>query len=101
MRKRFGTVIPRVRQIVNKDNGGFAAANNQVLPLCRGRYLYYLNPDAKLTGPGLLAKCIRFMETHPEVGLAGTRMINRMERIRNRFPGGIPVRSSPDRRWTA
>jgi len=67
---------PRVHLIVNKENRGFAAANNQVLPLCRGRYLYYLNPDAKLTDPGLLAKCIRFMEACPEVGLAGTRMIH-------------------------
>ena len=65
---------PRVRLVVNEENRGFAAANNQVLPLCRGRYLYYLNPDARLTGPGLIEKCIRFMETHPAVGLAGTRM---------------------------
>ena len=91
---------PWVRQIVNKDNRGFAAANNQVLPLCRGRYLYYLNPDAKLTGPGLLEKCIRFMEAHPEVGLAGTRMINpdgtHQESISRRYPGQKFTRSEMD-----
>ena len=88
---------PRVRLIVNEENRGFAAANNQVLPLCRGRYLYYLNPDARLTGPGLLEKCIRFMETHPAVGLAGTRMHHPdgtpQESISWRYPGQKYTRS--------
>lgn len=82
---------PRVHLTVNQENRGFAAANNQVLPLCRGRYLYYLNPDAKWTGPGLLEKCVRFMEARPEVGLAGTRLINPdgtpQESISRRYPG--------------
>jgi len=82
---------PWVHLTVNKENRGFAAANNQVLPLCRGRYLYYLNPDAKLTGPGLLEKCIRFMDARPGVGLAGTRLINPngtpQESVSWRYPG--------------
>lgn len=67
---------PWINLTVNKENRGFAAANNQVLPLCRGRYIYYLNPDAKLTGPGVIEKCVRFMDANPGVGLAGTRLIN-------------------------
>ena len=82
---------PWAHQTVNKENRGFAAANNQVLPLCRGRYLYYLNPDAKLTGTGVLEECIRFMDTHPRVGLAGTRLLNPdgslQESISRRYPG--------------
>jgi N-acetylglucosaminyl-diphospho-decaprenol L-rhamnosyltransferase len=82
---------PWVHLTVNNENRGFAAANNQVLPLCRGRYLYYLNPDAKFTGSGLLEKCIRFMEDRPEVGLAGTRLINPdgtpQESVSLRYPG--------------
>ncbi len=88
---------PWVSLTVNKENRGFAAANNQVLPLCRGRYLYYLNPDAKLTGPGLLEKCIRFMDARPGVGLAGTRLINpdgtHQESISWRYPGQKFTRS--------
>jgi GT2 family glycosyltransferase len=88
---------PWVHLTVNKENRGFAAANNQVLPLCRGRYLYYLNPDAKWTGPGLLEKCIRFMEARPGVGLAGTRLINPdgtpQESISWRYPGQKFTRS--------
>jgi N-acetylglucosaminyl-diphospho-decaprenol L-rhamnosyltransferase len=88
---------PWVHLTVNKKNRGFAAANNQVLPLCRGRYLYYLNPDAKLTAPDLIEKCIRFMEAHPGVGLAGTRLINPdgtpQESISRRYPGQKFTRS--------
>ena len=88
---------PWVHLTVNKENRGFAAANNQVLPLCRGRYLYYINPDAKLSGPGLLEKCIRFMEARPGVGLAGTRLINPdgtpQESISWRYPGQKFTRS--------
>lgn len=82
---------PRVYLIVNPQNRGFAAANNQVLPLCRGRYLYYLNPDARLAGAGVLAECVRFMNAHPQVGLAGTKLLNPdgslQESISLRYPG--------------
>ena len=82
---------PWAQLTVNKENSGFAAANNQVLPLCRGRYLYYLNPDAKLTGPGVVEECVRFMDANPQVGLAGTRLINPdgslQESVSWRYPG--------------
>ena len=88
---------PWVHLTVNKENRGFAAANNQVLPLCRGRYLYYLNPDAKLTGPGVLEECIRFMDANPQFGLAGTRLINPdgslQESVSWRYPGQKFTRS--------
>jgi N-acetylglucosaminyl-diphospho-decaprenol L-rhamnosyltransferase len=89
--ERIREHYPWVHLSVNKENRGFAAANNQVLPLCRGRYLYYLNPDARLTGSGVLGECIRFMDTHPQVGLAGTKLLNPdgslQESISRRYPG--------------
>jgi len=82
---------PWVRLSVNAENRGFAAANNQVLPMCRGRYLYYLNPDAKLTAPGVIEECVRFMDAHPQIGLAGTRLINPdgslQPSVSRRYPG--------------
>lgn len=82
---------PRVHLHVNSGNRGFAAANNQVLPLCRGRFLYCLNPDTVLTGTGVLAECVRFMDTHPQVGLAGTRLLHPdgspQESVSLRYPG--------------
>jgi N-acetylglucosaminyl-diphospho-decaprenol L-rhamnosyltransferase len=88
---------PSVHLTVNKENRGFAAANNRVLPLCRGRYLYFLNPDAKLTGSGVLEECIRFMDANPQFGLAGTRLINPdgslQESVSRRYPGQKFTRS--------
>ena len=82
---------PWIHLTVNTENRGFAAANNQFLPLCRGRYIYYLNPDAKLTGPGVIEKCVRFMDANPGVGLAGTRLVNPdgsfQESVSRRYPG--------------
>jgi N-acetylglucosaminyl-diphospho-decaprenol L-rhamnosyltransferase len=85
--KRF----PGVHLTANAVNRGFAAANNQVLPLCRGRYLHYLNPDTRLTNPGVLGECLRFMDGQPQVGLAGTKLLNPdgspQESVSYRYPG--------------
>jgi len=89
--RRIREGYPWVHLIANVQNRGFAAANNQALPLCRGSYLYYLNPDARLTDPALIGECVRFMNRHPSVGLAGTRLINPdgslQESVSLRYPG--------------
>ena len=41
-------LFPRVRFISNKENLGFARANNLALPYCRGEYVLFLNPDFSL-----------------------------------------------------
>lgn len=59
------------RQVVlNTDNRGFAAANNQGLKLCTGEFLCLLNNDTYVT-PGWATSLRRFLETHPDIGLAG------------------------------
>ncbi len=82
---------PWVKLIVNKKNRGFAAANNQVLPFCRGQYIFYLNPDTKLVGSGITEKCTRVMDTNPEIGLAGVKLVNPdgslQESVSFRYPG--------------
>ncbi|NPU86121.1 MAG: glycosyltransferase family 2 protein [Syntrophaceae bacterium] len=82
--------FPQVRLIRNAENRGFAAANNQALPLCRGRCLLYLNPDTEVR-PGALIAGIAYLDTHPAVGLAGARMINPdgtpQESVSLRYPG--------------
>ncbi len=81
---------PAVRLIANAENRGFAAANNQAIPLCRGRYLFFLNPDAVLEGP-CLETALRYMDARPEVGLAGTKVVYPdgapQETISLRYPG--------------
>lgn len=85
------TKYPEINLTANKDNRGFAAANNQVLPLCRGRYVFYLNPDTKLVGHEVLEKCVRFMDAHPQTGLAGVKLVNPdgslQESVSFRYPG--------------
>ena len=82
--------FPRVNLIANPVNRGFAAANNQVLPECRGRFLFFLNPDTMLA-PDALKTLRAFMEENPRIGLAGARMINPdgtdQESVSYRYPG--------------
>lgn len=82
--------FPMVSLTINSKNRGFAAANNQVLPLCRGRYIFFLNPDTKVIS-GALAEAITFMDANPHIGLAGTKIINPdgslQDSISYRYPG--------------
>ncbi|MBE9593323.1 MAG: glycosyltransferase family 2 protein [Proteobacteria bacterium] len=79
-----------VKLITNKHNLGFARANNQALKSCKAKYVYFLNPDTELR-QGALRAIIEFMESHPEVGLAGTRIINPdgspQSSVEKRYPG--------------
>lgn len=45
----IGKDYPYVKLISNNFNAGFPAANNQALKLCKGDYIFLLNPDARLT----------------------------------------------------
>jgi N-acetylglucosaminyl-diphospho-decaprenol L-rhamnosyltransferase len=82
--------FPSVRLFANKKNRGFAAANNQVLNLCRGRFIFFLNPDT-IVQPNAFAEAISFMDRSPQVGLAGTKIINPdrsiQESVSYRYPG--------------
>ncbi|VVC76355.1 N-acetylglucosaminyl-diphospho-decaprenol L-rhamnosyltransferase [Aquicella siphonis] len=71
--KQFGDDITLV---LNTDNKGFGTANNQAFRLSRGRYLFMLNPDAVCTDEMNLFHAARFMDAHPQCGLAGTRIVN-------------------------
>jgi len=66
--------FPQVTLIANSQNVGFATASNQGLRLARGRYLLLLNPDT-VPRPGALAALVAFMDTHPEAGIAGPRLL--------------------------
>jgi len=82
--------FPFAHLIVNPENRGFAAANNQVLSLCTGRFIFFLNPDTRVL-PGAFKKAIIFMDDRPHIGLAGTKLINPdgtfHESVSYRYPG--------------
>ncbi len=67
--------FPQVRLLVNTENIGFAAANNQAYRLALGDYILLLNPDAFIK-EGSLDKVVAFMERHPNCGLSGGRLLS-------------------------
>ena len=67
---------PDVHFIANKENVGFARANNQAIRLSASDYVLLLNPDTVVFEPTIKG-CIDFMDSHPEAGGAGVRMQNR------------------------
>ena len=72
IRSRF----PDVELIANTTNVGFGRANNQALPLLRGRYVLLLNTDA-FVSPDTLQATVACMEAHPDCGILGVRLVGR------------------------
>ncbi len=68
-------LFPEVHFIENHDNVGFSRANNQAIRLCTGEYVLLLNPDT-LVAEDTLPGCVSFMDSHPEVGGVGVRMLH-------------------------
>ena len=67
--------FPAVIVIENRENRGFAAANNQALAVMSGRYALLLNTDAKLT-ENALARLWAFLESHPGAAMACGQLLN-------------------------
>ncbi len=64
-----------VKAIFNKDNLGFARANNQGIKKATGRYVLLLNSDTKLKEDSL-AKMVQWMDEHLKVGIATCKLLN-------------------------
>jgi GT2 family glycosyltransferase/glycosyltransferase involved in cell wall biosynthesis len=56
--------------ILNPDNKGFAAGNNQGLLAATGEYLVLLNNDTYVT-PGWISSLVKHIERDPKIGLLG------------------------------
>ncbi|MFA5020759.1 MAG: glycosyltransferase family 2 protein [Patescibacteria group bacterium] len=65
--------FPTVRLIANRQNLGFAKANNLALRQASGDYVLLLNPDTELQ-PDTLEKSIDFFQSHPAAGALGAKM---------------------------
>lgn len=66
--------FPQALVIVNEENRGFAAANNQAMGKSIGRHVMLLNSDTVVT-EGALEGMVRFMEEHAEVGVVGPKLL--------------------------
>ncbi|MCL5959719.1 MAG: glycosyltransferase family 2 protein [Chloroflexi bacterium] len=67
-------LCPEVRLIPNDQNQGFAAASNQAMRQCSGRYVLLLNPDT-IVLEDALRRLVDFLDEHPRVGIAGGRLV--------------------------
>lgn len=70
----MGSQYPSIKLIHNKNNFGYAVANNRALNLVRGQYILLLNPDTVLP-PNCLRKLIDFLNLHPDIGMIGPKLI--------------------------
>lgn len=70
-----------IHLVANQENVGYGRANNQGVNVSKGRYVYLLNPDARLEGNDALAKLCRAMDANPRWGMTGTLVHS---------PSGVP-----------
>jgi len=67
--------FPWVLMYDNKENLGFAKANNQAIRESSGKYVLLLNPDT-IIEKDTLVKCFAFMEEKISCGALGVKMID-------------------------
>lgn len=66
---------PNVNLIINKENVGFARANNQAISGSKGRYVLLLNSDTVVLN-NTLYEMVKFMDEHPDAGIGGCKLLN-------------------------
>ena len=73
--------------ILNSDNKGFAAANNQGLSIAEGQYLTLLNNDTYVT-PGWIRTLLSHLKADKTIGLIGpvTNNIGNQAKINIQYP---------------
>lgn len=67
--------FPTVQVIENKENVGFAAANNQAIKASHGRHVVLLNSDT-VAHPNALRAMVRLLDNHRHVGIVGAQLLN-------------------------
>ena len=72
--------FPEIQLIANKENKGFAAANNQGLEIARGKNLLLLNPDTIIL-EGAIDTMIDWLNRHPDTGCVGCQVFEDADTI--------------------
>jgi len=68
-------LFPEVRLIANKENRGFAAANNQGMAIAKGHYVLLLNSDTVVLDKAI-DKAVAFADSHQQAAIVGCRVLN-------------------------
>ena len=77
--------------IANKDNRGFAAANNQGIAIARGRYVLLLNSDTIVLDRAI-EKTVAFANQYTDTAVTGCRILNPDRTLQNScflFPSNL------------
>ena len=73
-----------------KENVGFSKANNQAIKIAKGKYVLLLNPDT-IVEENTFTKVIQFMETNPDTGGLGVKMIDGKGNFLPESKRGLPT----------
>jgi len=73
--KMIRSNFPKVIIIENKENRGFAKANNQGIARAKGRYVLLLNSDTVILDKAI-EKTVFFANAHPKAAVIGCRVLN-------------------------
>lgn len=84
--------FPQAKVIANKENVGFARANNQAIRQSEAEYVLLLNPDT-IVEPDTFSKCLDFMDRTPDAGGLGVKMLNGNGEFLPESKRGLPVPS--------
>ena len=82
--------FPEVKFIANTENQGFSRANNQAIRQSKGEYVLLLNPDT-LVAEDTFRVCLNFLDSHPDVGATGVRMLHPDGRFAPESRRGLPT----------
>lgn len=67
--------FPQVRLTANKENLGFAKANNQAIKQARGEFILLLNPDMRVL-PDTLSNMVKWMRENKQASVASCHLID-------------------------
>ncbi|MCC6372621.1 MAG: glycosyltransferase [Bacteroidia bacterium] len=82
--------FPQVKLIANQNNTGFSVANNQAIKQATGKYILLLNPDT-VVQEDTFEKCLAFMESHPDAGGLGIKMLDGKGNFLPESKRGLPT----------
>lgn len=88
--KMLSEKFPEVKVIANKVNVGFAKANNQAIRISSGEYVLLLNPDT-VVEDDTFTKTINFMDSHPDAGGLGVKMVDGKGQFLPESKRGLPT----------
>ncbi len=82
--------FPAYSLLANKENVGFSKANNQAILQADAEYILLLNPDT-VVEEETFSKVIGFMDSHPEAGGLGVRMVDGKGKFLPESKRGLPT----------